>query len=76
MICMGKTKVVGETGSYGARYGMTVRRRALKILKKRHEKVACPRCGKLVLMKRLSVGVWTCPSCAYTYAGPAHVAKA
>ncbi len=73
---MGRKKVVGITGRYGARYGMTVRRRAQKILEKRYEKIACPRCGKMVLMKRLSVGVWSCPLCGYTYAGPAHVAKA
>jgi len=76
VIDVGKTKVVGPTGRYGARYGMTVRRRALKILEKRYEKVGCPRCGKLVTMKRLSVGVWLCPSCSYKYAGPAHTPKA
>lgn len=73
---MGKTKVVGITGRYGARYGMTLRRRVLKILEKRYEKTACPRCGKLVVMKRLSVGVWRCPTCGHTYAGPAHTPKA
>jgi large subunit ribosomal protein L37Ae len=72
---MGRTKDVKETGRYGARYGMTLRKRMLKILRTRYEKVGCPRCGKLVTMARLSVGVWRCPSCAYTYAGPAHTPK-
>ncbi|MEM3670984.1 MAG: 50S ribosomal protein L37ae [Thermoprotei archaeon] len=72
---MGGTKRVKETGKYGARYGSTVRKRMLKLLTERHKKTVCRGCGKLVLMTRRSVGVWSCPSCGFTYAGPAHVSQ-
>ncbi|PSN84629.1 hypothetical protein B9Q13_05035 [Candidatus Marsarchaeota G2 archaeon ECH_B_SAG-G16] len=72
---MGKTKVVKETGRYGARYGMSLRRRMLKILSERNKKVNCPKCGKIVRMRKLSVGVWKCPRCNYCYAGQAYSPK-
>ncbi|MCL5788385.1 MAG: 50S ribosomal protein L37ae [Candidatus Marsarchaeota archaeon] len=72
---MGHTKRVKEAGRYGSRYGSTVRKRVLKILSERHSRTVCAGCGKSVLMRRISVGVWECPSCGYTYAGPAHTPK-
>ena len=72
---MTNKKVSKETGRYGARYGMTVRRRTLKILQARGKKVQCPNCGKVSRMIKLSVGVWQCPKCEYTYAGQAYTAE-
>ncbi len=73
---MTRTKDVKETGRYGPRYGMTLRRRTLKILRKRYQRSMCARCGKKTLFVRKSVGVWRCPHCEYVFAGPAHVPSA
>ncbi|MEM0058305.1 MAG: 50S ribosomal protein L37ae [Candidatus Bathyarchaeia archaeon] len=69
---MGKrTKKVGPTRGLGARYGATVRKRYTKIvteLRKRHK---CPQCG-LPRVKRISVGVWQCRKCGFTFTGGAY----
>lgn len=72
---MGRTKVVGIAGKYGARYGATLRKRVKMIEERRRAPYRCPRCrvpGKLV---RISVGVWTCRKCGYTFAGGAWVPR-
>jgi large subunit ribosomal protein L37Ae len=69
---MGKrTKKVGPTRGFGPRYGATVRKRYIKViteLKKRHK---CPQCG-FSQVKRVSVGVWECRKCGYTFTGGAY----
>ena len=69
---MTRTKKVGHTGGLGVRYGATVRKRYMKVtagLKIAHK---CPQCG-FVKVKRLSVGVWKCGKCEYTFTGGAYV---
>lgn len=69
---MGRTKKVGPTRGLGARYGSTVRKRYIRAtagLKKAHR---CPQCG-FVRVKRVSVGVWKCKKCDYTFTGGAYV---
>lgn len=69
---MGRTKKVGSTRGLGARYGSTVRKRYIRAiagLKKAHR---CPQCG-FVRVKRVSVGVWKCRKCEYTFTGGAYV---
>ena len=69
---MARTKKVGHTGGLGVRYGATVRKRYMKVtagLKIAHK---CPQCG-FVKVKRLSVGVWKCGKCNYTFTGGAYV---
>jgi large subunit ribosomal protein L37Ae len=64
-------KKVGPTRGLGTRYGSTIRKRYAKVtagLRKRHR---CPQCG-FVKVKRLSVGVWKCKKCDYTFAGGAY----
>ncbi|MCS7124486.1 MAG: 50S ribosomal protein L37ae [Candidatus Bathyarchaeota archaeon] len=69
---MGKrTKKVGPTRGLGARYGATVRKRYVKIVTEMKKKHKCPRCG-LSRVKRVSVGVWKCRKCGYTFAGGAY----
>lgn len=66
-----RTKKVGPTRGLGARYGATVRKRYIKIMtemKKRHK---CPQCG-LARVKRVSVGVWKCGKCGFTFTGGAY----
>ncbi|MEM4696167.1 MAG: 50S ribosomal protein L37ae, partial [Desulfurococcaceae archaeon] len=53
---MGRTKVVGIAGRYGARYGATLRRKVKEILEKRYARHKCPFCtfeGKVI---RISTG--------------------
>jgi large subunit ribosomal protein L37Ae len=69
---LGRTKKVGPTRGLGARYGSTVRKRYIRAtagLKKAHR---CPQCG-FVRVKRVSVGVWKCKKCDYTFTGGAYV---
>jgi len=69
---MGKrTKKVGPTRGFGPRYGATVRKRYIKVvteMKKRHR---CPQCG-FPQVKRVSVGVWECRKCGFTFTGGAY----
>lgn len=66
-----KTKKVGSTRGFGPRYGSTVRKRYTKVItemKKPHE---CPQCG-FARVKRISVGVWGCRKCGFTFTGGAY----
>ena len=47
------TKKVGSTGRFGARYGVSVRRRLGAVEKKQRQKYECPSCSK-VNVKRIS----------------------
>ena len=69
---LGKMKKVGPTRGLGVRYGSTVRKRYMRAtagLKKKHR---CPQCS-FVKVKRVSVGVWKCKKCEYTFAGGAYM---
>ncbi len=71
---MGKkrTKKIGSTRGFGARYGATVRKRyitAIAGLKKAHE---CPKCGSASVRRR-SVGIWNCGKCGAVFTGGAYV---
>ena len=69
---MGKrTKKVGPTRGLGPRYGATVRKRYIKIVTEMKKPHKCPRCG-LPRVKRVSVGVWKCRKCGFTFAGGAY----
>jgi len=68
---MGHTKIVGSSGRFGARYGYTLRRKVALIEAKMRARRRCPRCYTLVKLRRLSIGVWQCPKCGYTFAGGA-----
>ncbi|MEM1563790.1 MAG: 50S ribosomal protein L37ae [Candidatus Bathyarchaeia archaeon] len=69
---MGKrTKKVGPTRGLGPRYGATVRKRYVKIVTEMKKSHKCPQCG-LQKVKRVSVGVWKCRKCGFTFAGGAY----
>jgi len=68
---MGRTRKIGPSGSFGARYGTSVRNRYSAILKESKEKKACPMCTYRKV-KRLSVGIWRCGKCGHTFAGGAY----
>ncbi len=60
-----------ESGALGVKYGFSLRERYVRVLKKRKARYNCPRCGTGFL-KRLSIGVWSCRKCGYTFAGGAY----
>ena len=69
---MGRKKKIGTSGRFGARYGSSLRKRLTKIevdMKKAYE---CSSCGS-VRVKRVSVGLWRCRKCGFTFAGGAYV---
>ena len=68
---MPKTKKVGPTRGLGTRYGSTVRKRYIKVVTELKKPHRCPECG-FVRVKRVSVGVWSCGKCGYTFAGGAY----
>ncbi|MHA1408974.1 MAG: 50S ribosomal protein L37ae [Candidatus Odinarchaeia archaeon] len=65
---MGRTKKVGRTGRFGARYGATVRKRVRMIENKTYKPHKCPRCST-PKVKRVGLGIWKCKKCDYTFTG-------
>lgn len=68
---MGRTKKVGSTRGFGARYGSTVRKRYIKVISELKKAHNCPRCGTKSV-RRQSVGVWGCRKCGLTFTGGAY----
>lgn len=68
---MGRTKKVGPTRGLGPRYGATVRKRYVKVVTELKKPHTCPQCGFL-RVKRVSVGIWKCRKCGFTFAGGAY----
>jgi large subunit ribosomal protein L37Ae len=68
---MGRTKKVGPTRGLGTRYGSTVRKRYIKVVTEMKKTHRCPQCGFL-RVKRISVGVWGCRKCGFTFTGGAY----
>jgi len=66
-----RTKKVGPTRGLGARYGAMVRKRYIKVVKGMKKPHKCPQCG-LQRVKRISVGVWKCRKCGFTFTGGAY----
>ena len=64
-------KKVGPTRGLGVRYGSTVRKRYIKVITELKKPHRCPQCG-FVRVRRVSVGVWKCGKCEFTFAGGAY----
>jgi large subunit ribosomal protein L37Ae len=67
-----KTKKVGSTGRFGARYGAKLRRRVLDIDRRRADPQRCPSCATRALARQ-AVGLWNCKKCGLSFAGGAYV---
>ena len=67
---MGRTKKVGITGKFGARYGLSIRRKILKVEAKKTK--VCPYCGRKQI-KRLASGIWNCGKCKSKFTGGAYL---
>lgn len=65
---MGSTKKVLSAGRYGARYGIGIRKRILKVEGEQHKKHACPNCG-YAKVKRLQRGIFSCRKCDLKFTG-------
>ena len=69
-----KTKKVGPTRGLGSRYGSSVRKRYVKVLTEFKKPHKCVNCG-VAKVKRISVGVWKCGHCDYTFTGGAYTPR-
>ena len=69
---MGKTKKVGITGKYQARYGSTLRKRTRLILEKMKGDSICPKCQTKGTTHRVSTGIWHCKKCDARFTGGAY----
>jgi len=70
-MAMVRTKKVGPTRGLGPRYGSTVRKRYIKVVTEMKKPHTCPQCG-FPRVRRVSVGVWKCGKCGFTFTGGAY----
>ena len=74
MVDMGRTKKVGTSGRFGARYGNTLKMLVANIEKVQRQKHMCPNC-RFMKVRRLSSGIWECKKCHTKFAGGAYYPK-
>ncbi|MCE4613692.1 MAG: 50S ribosomal protein L37ae [Desulfurococcales archaeon] len=72
---MGRTKVVGPVGSYGPRYGVSVRKKARDVLLRKLQDHECPFCASKGTVYRVSTGIWACRKCGNKWAGAAYTPR-
>jgi large subunit ribosomal protein L37Ae len=69
-----RTKKVGSTGRFQARYGVRARTNVRNIETQQKMKHLCPSCGDKKV-KRISTGVWQCKRCGVKIAGGAYIPR-
>ncbi len=67
---MARTRKVGSTGKFGARYGSTLRKRVRAVEEKSKAVYKCPNCLKRTF-RRTGLGIWECSSCGEKRTGGA-----
>jgi large subunit ribosomal protein L37Ae len=67
-----RTKKVGISGRYGARYGVKIRRRVSKLEMRQKQNHTCPEC-QYQAVKRIGTGIWKCNHCGHKFAGGAYL---
>ena len=72
MFIIGKTKKVGITGKFGARYGSNVRKKYRLIVEKMKGEIKCPRCITKGSIHRVSTGICHCKKCDAKFTGGAY----
>lgn len=65
------TKKVGSTGKFGARYGVSIKKRVLKVNQSMKEQFNCPFCG-FSRIKREAAGLFLCKKCGAKFTGGAY----
>ena len=69
-----RTKKVGPSGRFQARYGVRSRSRLRNIEILQHRYHPCPRCGEKKV-KRLGTGIWHCRKCGVKFAGGSYLPR-
>ena len=69
-----RTKKVGSTGRFSARYGVRARSRVRNVEKIQKLKHECPSCGHSTV-KRVSTAIWQCRKCGIKFAGGSYIPK-
>lgn len=67
-----RTRKAKSVGRFGARYGVSVRRRIREVEVRQKARHECPGCGA-PRVHRVSTGIWECRKCGYKFAGGAYV---
>jgi large subunit ribosomal protein L37Ae len=68
---MARTKKVGITGRFGARYGRKAKRSVKIIEENMKQKHVCPQCDRPGV-KRVAAGIWKCSKCGTVFTGGAY----
>lgn len=68
---MGRKKMVGAAGKFGARYGKKQRAKFAEVERVEKRRHMCPRC-RMKYVKRVSAGIWLCSKCGNKFAGLAY----
>jgi len=63
-----RTQKAGATVRYGARYGVSVRRRAGAALIKKSKNYTCPVCQYQKVTRKVT-GIWECKKCNHVFSG-------
>ena len=63
-----RTQKSGATAKFGARYGVSVRRRAGSAIAKKSKFYTCPKC-QYTKVRRQVAGIWECKKCGYKFSG-------
>ncbi len=68
---MARKKIPNIAARFGARYGASLRKRWNLIMMKKLAEYECPQCMHRKV-EWVSVGIWRCRKCGYTFAGGAY----
>jgi large subunit ribosomal protein L37Ae len=69
---MARTKKVGITGRFGARYGRKAKRTVKAIEENMKRDHVCPQCDRPAV-RRISAGIWKCRKCGNVFTGGAYL---
>ena len=69
---MARTKKVGITGRFGARYGRKAKRSVKNIEENMKKPHVCPKCDR-PYVKRQAAGNWKCRKCGAVFTGGAYL---
>ncbi|MBN1280899.1 MAG: 50S ribosomal protein L37Ae [Candidatus Thermoplasmatota archaeon] len=67
-----RTKKVGSSGRYAARYGVKSRTMIREVESQQKQRHVCPQCGQNAV-KRRSTSIWECRKCGNVFAGGAYI---